>query len=417
MRRWIPRFLFGFLRWIRALWLKFEVFTPWRTLRILRAIRLSKHARRQPRDLRMVVFLRDNPNPRETKISQALRDRGWRTVLLHRMKPAFDAERYFDALVQYSDAWDALVRASTFRPIAYHVSSSWDFRTAEILIRYPPGKVVFDNTDQLAGLIKPSWLWKVRPFALAQEKFCLENSDGLRCRDLSTNYPKREMGYRYKGKRILFMDYGWGISSSELNQPDSEALSIAFCGGLAFEKRNPEQKYNHFLRLFKALTSQGIHVHVYPGISYFSGGLAEMFAEYLKWARECPFLHIHSTVSPDQMPRELSRYHFGLFVWGNLLHLGKDDLSSHPRRMDYSIGSRFFDYTEAGLFVLCAQGRTPKFLLRRYGLGTVASEALYSDAPAWLRQCLRGRELREAIRDEWTMPRQIHRLEAFYRSL
>src|SRR4051794_6565288 len=70
---------------------------------------------RKRTDARLVVFIADYPRGRVAKLAFALRQCGWRVVLLYKHKSIFDTAAYFDEVVRYTDAWQALTLATRYR--------------------------------------------------------------------------------------------------------------------------------------------------------------------------------------------------------------------------------------------------------------------------------------------------------------
>ena len=161
----------------------------------LRIIRAAMAVARQPRTPRHVVFISDLPRSREVKLAYGLSQAGWQVTLLYKELPTFDATRYFADSQQYQEPWEALKLAACYTPVAYHVFSNWNFNVAATLIRYKPGKIVFDDYDVMAGVVKDDFLHKNYPGQLELERSCLENADGLCCRGLELQYAKRHLNY------------------------------------------------------------------------------------------------------------------------------------------------------------------------------------------------------------------------------
>jgi hypothetical protein len=404
--------------WLHSLSLKLDYLKPWKLPRIWKAVRAARLNRRRTPSAREIVFVADQPTPRDAKVSQALRDKGWRTVLLLRKTPAFDPSSFFDQVVTFRDAWDALLKASGFTPLAYHVVACWSFRTAATLIRYRPGKMVFDNTDQLGGMVRPEYLRWTFPWQLGLERFCMENADGLRCRDLAPAFARRKLGYKIRGKTLYFPDFGWGKATGAAERPlDGRGVSVAFCGGMAVEKVSKEDRYNLYLEVAKAISAGGVPFHLYATVGLTPGGFEDTFSDYLDWSRRCPDLHVHRPVPPQLVATELSKYSFGLYVWGDPLHLGEDSPIHMPCRKEVTMGSRFYDYVEAGMHIVSHDGRLASWIVRRYGLGFQASRELFTQPRAWLMEQSGRVKRRPGIEQDWVMSRHVGRLETFYRSL
>jgi len=412
----LPRPLFRIAFWLHSLSLKLDCLKPWKLPRIVGAIRAARRNRERKPSGREIVFIADHPTPRDAKVSQALRDRGWRTVLLLRKTPSYDPLAFFDQVEHFRDHWEALLKASMFAPVAFHVVACWSFRTAATLIRYRPGKMVFDNTDQLGGMVRPEYLRFTFPWQLGMERYCMENADGLRCRDLAPSYARRSLGYRIRGKTIYLPDFGWGKLASRRPLAERE-LSVAFCGGMAVEKLNNEDPYNLYLDIAKGISGGGVPFHLYATVGLSPGGFEDTFSEYLGWSRQHPALQVHRPVSPQSVAEELSQYTFGLYVWGSRLHLQGDSPIHFHCRKDVTMGSRFYDYVEAGLQIITHDGRLASWLVRRYGLGFRASEELFSRPRAWLNEQASRLKRRPGVETDWVMSKHIGRLEKFYQSL
>jgi len=164
----------------------------------------------------MVALVCDVINPRVVKIAFGLNEVGWQPVLVHSV--AADAAAYisfFSAAYSYSSPDEALHIVSELSPHIVHVFSSWDFKVATHLIHYAPHKVVFDNYDQLIGMLNPE-MAAACPEQIESERFCIENAAGNCCRSLELLWAKRKEGYVPKGPAIFFPDYCWDFSDAAL---------------------------------------------------------------------------------------------------------------------------------------------------------------------------------------------------------
>ena len=328
-----------------------------RHLRLLplrvKAIRLAKIAARRPRTPTQVVFVSDRPGSRVAKLAYGLQQAGWEVVLLHLKSPTFDASKYCVELHQYRNPWEALLLAARYTPVVYHLFSSWNFDVATTLIRHKPGKIVFDDYDVMAGMVKEDFARKHYPGQLELERFCLENADGLCCRSLETQHAKRRLGYRFKGSRLFFPDYMWSDATSANSEKPWTGRcnrAVVYCGNMPSSNR-----LSYIGQIAQRLAIAGWDLHLYP--SY------DRFQVPEKGASDQPSnLHIHSRQDCRVLIDKLSQYAVGLQIPNKLANRG----AYTDVKRTYSMTGKMFDYLDAGLPVLIADQRVQTWLLRRY---------------------------------------------------
>ena len=212
----------------------------------------------------LVVFISDTPRSREAKLAYGLNSAGWDVVLLHRDAPTFDVGQDFIDARHYNTPAEALRLAQTFRARIYHLFSNWNFATASVVIRNKPGKVVFDNYDVLAGMVRESIAEKKYPGQLALERYCLEQADGLCCRSLETQVARRTMGYAYKGRRLFFPDYCWDDDAVTICRREPDPCRVANIGNLYIDAHHDiDHARNFHLKLALILEKHNIGSHLY----------------------------------------------------------------------------------------------------------------------------------------------------------
>jgi hypothetical protein len=410
-----PRILYG----LNYLWKRIDRFKPWKLGRVAASLRDCAEANPRPRENRQVVFVSDILRIREVKLAQALRGAGWEVVLLSRDEPSFDVSACFPTRLRYRDSWEALSLAARYSPLAYHVFAGWSYHTAEAFVRHRPGKIILDPYDILAGMARPSYLRRRHPGQSSLERYCLENADGICCRSIETQYLKREMGYRYRGRRIFFPDFSKGGSSSAAPAKE-EGIHVVQIGGFVLEKYSPEMKYHHYLRLARALAEDGVHFHIYATAGVRAGGFEETYSDYFDLARKTGRVHVHRPVPLNVLIEEIQKYTFGLHVAGSELHIGSDDEISLPARYEYSMSNRVYDYFRAGLPVILFRGRFQEWMASRLGVSVLAEGDLLRTPKAWLERHLPSEEQAAKLRRVQcsVVPEsQIHRLLRFYESM
>lgn len=388
--------------------------------RRLRAIRAARVAARRSRMPRQVVFVSDRPGPREAKLAYGLEQNGWQVVLLCREAPNFHAKRYCVEIKRYQSPWEALSLAAGYRPLVYHAFSNWNFEVAATLIRYKPGKIVFDNYDVMAGMVKEDFLKKHYPGQLELERVCIEQADGLCCRSLELQYAQKHFDYQLKGKVIFFPDYCWDfdILPRSSKTPRSKGIHVVYGGNLEIEKQNPHHRgYGDFLWLAKLLAKQKVHFHLYP--SQWKGDFEEAFSDYLDLDRSSPYFHLHRSVMADDLIGELRQYSLGLQIMGSKIHGTIDHPVYLPPKPHYAMTNKVFDYLDAGLPLVMHNGRLLLRLFKKYGVVLIASREIFDNAQSTLVSFpspavkKRVRQARRA----YSVVRHASKLIKFYESL
>ena len=341
--------------------------TPFWLVYRMRAIRSARVATRLPRTPKQVVFVSDRLHLRATKLAYALKKIGLQVILLHRDALTCDASEYFTEVHQYRNPWEALLLASRYTPVAYHIFSNWNFAVAATLMRYKPGKIVFDNYDLLTGMVKDEVLRRdLKQSEL--EQYCYVNADGLCCRDLRPQYLKRHLGYHLP-RTILFPEYCWPEEKFQRMPKLTNGIHVVYAGNLDL---NPESPVGYQYDLAVLLSQNGIHFHIYPSFLSHVAELKRIMSHYLAdHSGVQDFVHIHNTISPDRLTEELSRYHYGLLISTKQVDYGDDHNTSFEHVSDYFGAAKIFDYMEAGLFTFIQNARFLRFFLERHHNGKV----------------------------------------------
>lgn len=323
---------------------------------------------------KQVVFIANKPISREGKLAWGLKQAGFEVVLIHNESPNFNASRYCSEIVQYQSPAHALEIAERYNPMVYHIFATWNYAMPALLTRHKPGKIVIDDYDIMAGMVKSSVARQQYPGNIELERFCLENADGLCCRSLEAQYAKRHMGYAYKGKRLFLLDGCWYNKSTALERTpkiDDGHLHFVYCGNMSTETTGP---YDYHQDVALLLSKHHIHYHIYPYYEQCRSILTEKFHHYiLKNGGHPEYVHLHHPVASDDLIREISRYHYGLhLMWPNPIG-NPDDYPYELRGFDFGSTNKIFDYMDAGLPIFVHPGKLQKFIVERYGNGQAIS--------------------------------------------
>jgi Tetratricopeptide repeat len=330
--------------------------------------RSVRAARRRPNQ---VVFVANKPISREAKLACGLKQAGFEVVLIHHEEPNFDASRYCIETLRYRTPAEALELAWRFNPMVFHVFATWNYAMPALLIRNKPGKIVIDDYDVMAGMVKGAIARRDYPGNLELERYCLENADGLCCRSLEPQFAKRYMGYFYRGKKLFLLDGCWSNCAAPGNRAPKISdgkVHMVYCGNISTEITGP---YDYHQDVAVLLSSHGIHYHIYPYYAHCRAILVPKLNDYvMKNGGNPACVHVHPPVASDDLTREISRYHYGLhLMWPNP-RSNQADFPYELRGFDYGSTNKIFDYMDAGLPIFVHPGRLQKFLVERYGSGS-----------------------------------------------
>ncbi len=184
---------------------------------------------------------------------------------------------------------------------------------------------------------------------LEEERFCLENADGVCNRAYELDYLAEKFGYSYKGKTIQFFDYCRDDEIIKRTDCLNDELSICYAGGVLAEKDYPNSIFSCWLELAKMCEKAQCHLHVYPAI-----WSEENYAEYIETDKTNMYFHFHQPVPSDSLRQELSQYDYGIHP----IHAGflDQDTAAYYKRdkMIYAVTNHFYDYLDAGLPIIAA---------------------------------------------------------------
>ena len=371
-----------------------------------------------------VVFVVDHPSPRVYKMMKQLHKNGWEIICFYRVKRGVDVEKevrpYSVRVERYISAYGAYNLCQQYPGAVFHVFCCYVYDVPELLIQKKVGKVIFDNYDGYAGFVVGWDESKGNRKTTAQEKFCMENADGMTCRSFESQYNKWRMGYRFKGKRLLFFDYCSTEKKRYLREHKLNDSPIFFYGGgLPDEENFPNYIHSCFVEAARQISANGGQLWVYHG------RLTKAKKNYYEKASvEIPGFRLHDAVPFEEMLKVMSGCDFsimptrGSFMDG--FRQGGDGGNQYYNYIKYiyAAANKFFDASEVGLpLVGCTPLKIFK-MLERAGMAVYCPVEELGDKIPYLKE--HYDEYRANIIkniDRFSIEKNIHRLIAFYEEI
>jgi hypothetical protein len=378
-------------------------------------------ARERPRQSRQVVFISDNPSSRQAKLAFGLKELGWQVILLHKDQPSFDASLYFSAQYRYESPIEACILACSFAPVAFHTFGSWNCATAKAVIQTKPGPLVFDAYDLISVTLQDE-MAKQFSSNQADERFCLENADGVCSRHVFLSYARRKLGYKHR-KVVFFPEYCWDNPEDygkSRPRKRSDGIHCTYVGSLSPEQFDtPEGQVSVIDKQFiRSLTDQKIHYHIHPYTGRMSSEeFRKTYASYLHEAEVNPYFHFYPMMSYEELQPIISQYHFGLVSAAqSVVEFG--DRSYKPIMHRRGTINKCFDYIDAELVTITYGWQVLARLLRGACMTIERSkvaEEISHMSPEMFEQKWRDAIL--PVRRRLAVWRHIHRLARFYENL
>lgn len=247
--------------------------------------------------------------------------------------------------------------------------------------------------------------------ALEEERFCLEEADGVCNRGYELGYLSEQCGYHFKGKTVQFIDYCNNDDVTQEPRHTEETLSVCHAGTITTERHQPDFSIACTLEFAQKCAEAKCHYHVYPSI-----WSEDYLRDYIELERVNKYFHIHRPVPYGQFSKELAKYDYGVIpIRADFSHREING-SYKKERFIYAMANRLFDFLDAGIPMVAA---TPvlqaKYLESR---GVLIPWAIEEYDFEYLRK--NKGKYREAVKKaqkELQIKNHIHKLIEFYDSL
>lgn len=322
-------------------------------------------------ELRQVVFVCDfwmRNSQRVSKIAAMLKEQGIDVVLIHQESYGPESPELFREVHTYGSLSEALYLAKVFTGSLFHIFSCWHLYLAYELIRNKPGRIIFDNYDCLNGFITDEFLKQNYPGVQEVEKYCLENADGLCCRNMETQYLKRKFNYSFKFKRLFLPD---GCSSRKIKRMDNarnDNNGFVFVGGMLPESMDFFDNWHCQIALH--LSKRKLHYHIYPSAAV-SDEYRQRLFDFINQYSDAGYFHIHEPLPYSKMLDTISEYKYSLYF----VKINKN--VEMPARQLFGWGNKLYDYLEAGLKTISdsPEGAFMSWIIKRYQMGEIVNGA------------------------------------------
>lgn len=243
---------------------------------------------------------------------------------------------------------------------------------------------------------------------LEEEKFCLENADGLCNRGYELDCLAQKYDYHFKGKVLQFFDYCRNDSLVECEMKFKEELSICYAGGVITEKEYPNSPIVCWLELAKMCKEAQCHLHIYP-----ARWSEDIYAEYIEIEKYNEFFHFHYPVPSDLLSRELSQYDYGIHpIKANFL---EQEIIAYNRKdkIIYGVTNHFYDYLDAGIPIIAV---SPTLFAKNFAKkGVLIPWTIEEYNFDYLRKNKKKyKEIVKKVQKELQIKNHIHKLIEFY---
>ncbi len=369
-----------------------------------------------------VIFIADEMSPRIEKIGYALKRKGIKIVIFLQKKGIEEVvcnkENVYDKMYKFKNIRELYFLCLKFKPLVYHIFSTCCVEKWIVFLiknKHHIGKVVYDPYD-----IYRDMYGEKNKCYIKYEKFCLENSDGIVCRNFQTQYLKNKYGYCFKGKRLLFMDYCWNHNSPvKYPKADEEELCIVYGGRLLPHRSN---------NLLSQIEWDGLSSWIETTKKYkakmvvIASNMTDKneFKDFYRLAKRNPNFILKGKMDLNALIKYENRMDYGT----DTFELAKDQKKSFKdfnfaAREKYCATNKYFDYIDAGIPIIC--GRPSEMLgryLEKYG---IVFRCTLEELPERMDELKQRRNEYAAnvakARKELSIEKQIPRLIRFYKQL
>lgn len=323
----------------------------------------------------VLVDLMPKMTPRVAKIAYGLKNASYEVVLItsisrkmdERLSSEDELNSYVSKVYFYNPAFynEILFLMGKFNPLVYHIFVNYNFDAAVNIIKKKKkfGKIVFDEYDAIRGILQCGES-EENLKVIEQEKYCLENSDGLCCRSLDSQRLKHYYGYQLP-KRILFFDYCWDNIKKPYRENDrqGDSLKLIYAGSIYRDDENPLCQYYCNLKLAEIFKRNKVYYTIYP--AYYN---QTSYAEYIEASKQNKYFNIEKPITMQKLVAIEQSYDFGTHIHNESIRDFHGDTQVTYYQRELGAANKYFDYVDAGLPILADYYRYFEQYFKHYGM-------------------------------------------------
>lgn len=387
---------------------------------------LKKLYGRKNTEKRVVVLIAERVKPRIVKIGHALKKRKYKVIFFLKKENRSELRRaetsFYSKVHFFNKKEDLYMKCLLFSPAMYHIFAEavvpeW----AEYLVRKKGelGKIVYDQYDVYRGIVANTF-----DEIAGREKYCFENADGLCCRMFESQYLKHKFHYRFKGKRILFLDYCWNYGKvPQLEVKGNSSLKFVYGGRLLAKTSVNFERYrievNGFEHIAKTVQANNAYFVIVPSST--CEGTA--YSAYRNLRRKYSHLLIKEPMSYKRLICYEQHMDYGIDcveLEADIEVLcNKENSFNIKAKNHYYATNKYFDYLDAGIMPIYGRkGELFGNYLAHFG-GAVW--CTLEEMPEKMNELKMKREENRKkackAREIFAIENQIERLIAFYKEI
>ncbi len=397
------------------------------------------------KERKQIVFIENYSNVMTYKIAREFKKKGYETVLIRMFEPN-KTEKNF-----YNDAYNKIIsldlsfikNLTKFKILSAilkkHIFLSLKYKELRKLKPY----VIFGRANPNIMVALFRIYFRKTPFIyfpydlhvhwvptielarrtrnlsileIISEKFCFEHSDGIMHKgapDELNHINGRILGKNVKLPKFIINFHPYcsrefivNINKNKLSKKDKE-IHIVFVG-----TEGKASKENYFSRLseFKDIIKQKIHVHLYLGLNIESNensSIKSFFNEYKDFP-DIGYFHLHKSLDPKKLIKEISKYDFGAGPQGGQYY----EFDLDPK---FCTGNKIATYLEAGIPAIYRKEVIfINKILKDYNLGLIWPEKI-KDSKSFLKNQNLKKLQKNLLkmREDFLIEKQFPRLEEF----
>lgn len=359
-----------------------------------------------------ILFITEDPRIDIIRFFQALKKElpvKYTMLINHSNLDHFFENAGFDDLIYFRNHWDFRRKLSKLKDVdIVHGFCRRCFIQKIVIEEHDLPMVVSakDTSVNSHGIHPPHWYLKEE---LPAERFVFEHADALISESLEVANAFRLYGLKKQHPRHYFANYcEEKVTKSEYEKINDGHLHLVYVGSIRGSQDDPKEHGNIQMHwLIRALNDQGIHFHVYPNPNM----ARVVYEEYYALDKELPCFHMHESLDPKDLAKEIEQYHFGVIPFFN------EDTNRSPMKRYYSTSLKIFNYVESGLPIIISNDMGhQRWILQRYGMAIgVDKQDFYQ-----LEKVVQLKNYDQALdrliqqRQHLLIERQIHRVVEIY---